>query len=113
MAKVRVTKDSFSARAQSDIADSLEDARENHENAMALLAPDTQAAEIAATLAYEYGRVLNGFMDGQELDYHSLHFILSALQRSTDNCAELELDEAEAGYLAARSEVIPFLIGME
>lgn len=112
MAKITVNKDSFSVSAQADIVDSLEDARENHENARAILGTG-EAAELAATLAYEYGRVLDAFMDGYTLGYDDTHLILSALQRSINNCVENDLDEAEAGYRAALAEVVPFLIGME
>lgn len=97
-------RDSFSEAAQAEIVDSLEDARENHENAMMALGNGV-GYELAATMAYSYGSVLHAFRGGNELSDHALSLIGDALMASVQNCLEADLSLAARDYEAAYAEV--------
>lgn len=98
------TRNDFTEAAQTEIIDSLDDARENHENVMESDVP-ADVKELAALVSYTFGRTLYTFRDGKELGNADLSLIREALELSIENCIELELDEAEASYRAALAEV--------
>lgn len=78
------------------IVDSLADWQENFENAA--VASEGDAATFFTQRAQEVDTVQEFFLHGRDLNSDDLGIIREALNASVNNCTELGLDDAAAGY---------------